>query len=59
MSYERTNMENSMEVFGLFGFIFSMGALYRIRNLEKKLKQFDVIPRDLDSSEDQKEAESE
>lgn len=52
-------MENSMEVFGLFGFIFSMGALYRIRNLEKKLKQFDVIPRDLDSSEDQKEAESE
>jgi len=43
--------------FGILGFIFSMNALSRIRNLEKKLKQFDVIPRDFDSGKEPKEAE--
>lgn len=35
--------------FGFLGFLMAAGALTRIRNIEKKLKQFDVIPRDFDS----------
>ena len=45
--------------FGMLGFIFSMNALSRISNLEKKLKQFDVIPRSFDSEKEPKEAELE
>jgi hypothetical protein len=45
--------------FGILGFIFSLNALSRIGNLEKKLKQFDVIPRDFSSEKEEKEAEPE
>ena len=45
--------------FGMLGFIFSLNALSRISNLEKKLKQFDVIPRNFDSEKEPKEAEAE
>lgn len=48
-----------MDVFGMFGFIMAMVCLVRIDNLEKKLKQFDVIPRDFDSGKEPKEAEPE
>lgn len=44
--------------FGLMGFIMAIVCLVRINNLEKKLKQFDVIPRDFDSGKEPKEAES-
>ena len=44
--------------FGILGFIFSMTALARINNLEKKLKQFDVIPRTFNSEKEPKETES-
>jgi len=46
-----------MDTFGLMGFVVAMVCLVRINNLEKKLKQFDVIPRDFDSEKEPKEAE--
>lgn len=46
-----------MDVFGLMGFVMAMVCFVRINNLEKKLKQFDVIPRDFDSDKEPKEAE--
>ena len=48
---------DSFGVFGLMGFVMSMICLARINNLEKKLKQFDVIPRDFDSGKEPKEVE--
>ena len=45
--------------FGFMGFIMAIVCLVRINNLEKKLKQFDVIPRDFDSGKEPKEAGSE
>ena len=48
-----------MDVFGLMGFVMAMVCLVRINNLEKKLKQFDVIPRDFDSAREPKGAEPE
>ena len=50
---------DSFGVFGLMGFIMSMVCLVRINNLEKKLKQFDVIPRDFDSGKEPKDGEPE
>ena len=51
---------------GVMGFIVGIialstagAALHRVRNLEKKLKQFDVIPRDFNSRIEPKEGESE
>ena len=46
-------------VFALIALAVAGGALHRVRNLEKKLKQFDVIPRDFDSGKEPKEAEPE
>jgi hypothetical protein len=50
---------DGMGVFGLMGFVMATICMVRISNLEKKLKQFDVIPRDFDSSNEPKEAEPE
>ena len=50
---------DGMEVFGLFGFVMAMVCMFRINNLEKKLKQFDVIPRDFDSGKELKDGEPE
>jgi hypothetical protein len=47
-----------MWVFGLAGLVFSLVAMQRISNIEKKLKQFDVIPRDFNPDEEPKETES-
>ena len=44
-------------IFGFLGFLMATGALARIRNIEKKLKQFDVIPRDFDSRKGDPESE--
>ena len=44
-------------IFGWLGFVTGAAALHRVRNLEKKLKQFDVIPRDFNSRNEPKEAE--
>ena len=44
-------------ILGFFGFLMSAGALARIRNIEKKLKEFDVIPRDFDSRKGDPESE--
>ena len=52
-------METMGFAFGILGFIFASNALVRIGNLEKKLKLFDVIPRDFDSERDQKEGDAE
>lgn len=41
--------------FGIVGLVFGLLAYYRIDNLENKLKQFDVIPSDFDSSIEPKE----
>ena len=49
---------NGMDTFGLVGFVMAMVCMFRINNLEKKLKQFDVIPRDFDSGKEPKETES-
>jgi hypothetical protein len=46
-------------IFGWLGFVIAVAALHRVRNLEKKLKQFDVIPREFNSKIEPKEAESE
>lgn len=46
-----------METFGLIGFVIALVCLVRINNLEKKLKQFDVIPHDFDSGKEPKDAE--
>ncbi len=48
---------DGMEVFGLVGFVMAMSCMFRINNLEKKLKQFDVIPHDFNSEEEPKDAE--
>ena len=50
---------DGMDTFGLMGFVMAMVCLVRINNLEKKLKQFDVIPRDFDSEKEPKEDEPE
>ena len=50
---------DGMDTFGLTGFVMAVVCLVRINNLEKKLKQFDVIPRDFDSGKEPKEAEPE
>lgn len=50
-------MEIMAFALGALGWIFGMTALARIRNLEKKLKQFDVIPRDFDSGTEPTEDE--
>ena len=50
---------DGMDTFGLMGFVMAMVCMLRINNLEKKLKQFDVIPRDFNSEKDPKEGESE
>lgn len=47
-----------MDSFGVLGFVMAMVCLSRINNLEKKLKQFDVIPRDFNSEKEPKDAES-
>jgi hypothetical protein len=52
-------METMGFTFGILGFVFALNAISRVANLEKKLKQFDVIPRDFDSEKEPKEAESE
>jgi hypothetical protein len=52
-------METMGFMFGMLGFVFGSTALARIGNLEKKLKQFDVIPRDFDSGKDPRKAEPE
>jgi hypothetical protein len=44
-------------LFGFLAFCLAGAALHRIRNLEKKLKQFDVIPREFDSRNEPNEAE--
>lgn len=44
---------------GVLGFSFALAALHRIHNLEKKLKQLNVIPRNFDSSGELSEVESE
>ena len=48
-----------MDVFGIMGFTFALPALgmaimnqTRINNLEKKLKEFDVIPQEFKSDEE-------
>ena len=48
-------METMAWAFGALGFIFGMTALVRVGNLEKKLKLFDVIPRDFNSEKDLRE----
>lgn len=35
--------------FGLAGMVFALIAWFRVENLEKKLKRFDVVPDDYDS----------
>ena len=52
-----------MDVFGIMAFMFALPALAfgimnreRINNLEKKLKEFDVIPKEFDSEKQNKEA---
>ena len=50
---------DGMDTFGLMGFVMAVICLARINNLEKKLKQFDVIPRDFDSGKEPKEVERE
>ena len=50
---------DGMDTFGLMGFVMAMVCLVRINNLEKKLKQFDVIPRDFNSEREPKQAEPE
>jgi hypothetical protein len=47
---------DGMDTFGLIGFAIAVVCMVRINNLEKKLKQFDVIPRDFDSGNEPKEA---
>lgn len=47
-------METMGFTFGILGFVFALNALSRISNLEKKLKDFDVIPRDFSSEKDPK-----
>ena len=49
---------NGMDTFGLVGFVMAMVCMFRINNLEKKLKQFDVIPRTFNSEKEPKETES-
>ena len=49
---------DGMDTFGILGFVLAVVCLGRINNLEKKLKQFDVIPRDFDSEKEPKEAAS-
>jgi hypothetical protein len=56
--HEEDGMDG-MESIGVLGFILAVVCLGRINNLEKKLKQFDVIPRDFNSEKEPKEAESE
>ena len=41
---------------GAAGLAFALIALGRISNIEKKLKDFDVIPRDFDPDEESKES---
>jgi hypothetical protein len=36
---------------GALGFIFALTAMQQIKNLERKLKQFDVIPEGFDSAQ--------
>ena len=50
---------DGMDTFGLIGFVMAMVCMLRINNLEKKLKQFDVIPRDFDSGREPKGGEPE
>lgn len=50
-------METMGFTFGVTGFVFGLMAFVRVGNLEKKLKQFDVIPRDFDSGKDLKDGE--
>ena len=45
---------DGMDVFGLMGFVMALACMARINNLEKKLKQFDVIPRDFYSGKEAK-----
>jgi len=40
------------------GLTFALMALGRISNIEKKLKDFDVIPRDFDPDAEPQDAES-
>ena len=49
---------DGMDSFGVIAFVMAMICLARINNLEKKLKQFDVIPRDFDSEKEPKESDS-
>ena len=42
------------DTLGLMGFVLAIVCMFRINNLEKKLKQFDVIPRDFDSGKEPK-----
>ncbi len=39
----------SFSIIGMSGFVFSIIAIARITNLEKKLKEFDVLPEDYNS----------
>ena len=50
---------DAFDTFGIVGFVMAISCLARINNLEKKLKQFDVIPRDFSSEKEPKEPESE
>lgn len=46
-------MKGSGSIFGLLGLVFSLWTLFRVHNLEKKLQQLGVIPKDFDSSEEE------
>jgi hypothetical protein len=46
---------DAFDTFGLVGFVMAISCMVRISNLEKKLKQFDVIPRDFNSENEPKE----
>jgi hypothetical protein len=51
-------MESMGFIFGVAALALVFVALGKISNLEKKLKEFDVIPRDFDSDKGDKEVES-
>jgi len=48
-------METMAFMFGALGFAFGLNAFVRLNNIEKKLKLFDVIPRDFNSEKDLRE----
>lgn len=45
------SMSITMGTFGIIGFVFAVIAWQRILKLEKKLKDFDVLPEDFFSAD--------